>query len=252
MPPRPSLHAVRRYATVAADAAVASSSSSAAPAAAAAATEARTYTERKAFLHTYYGHLLDRSQLLLLFTHDNLSVADSRVLRNAIASVPVPRPADAAPEDAAPERAALTIARTGLLRNVVAGQTGAKATLAPHLTGQAALLTSPTLSPRYLSGVLAAIEKALKKVKKAEPDAKQPTLKLVAGVLEGNRLVTPEAIADVSKLPELDQLRAQLVGLLEQPGRQLIGVLSQAGGGALVRTLQGLEQGLKDKEQPSA
>ncbi|WOO81355.1 50S ribosomal protein L10 [Vanrija pseudolonga] len=251
MPPRPSLQAVRRYATVAADAtAAASSSSSAAPAAADAAP--RTYTDRKAFLHGYYGHLLRRSQLLLLFTHDNLSVADSRALRAAIAAVPLPKSAE---EDAAaPERAALTIARTGLLRNVVAADaSSAAAALAPHLNGQAALLTSPTLSPRYLSGVLAAIERSLKKVQRSEDNAKQPALKLVAGVLEGNRVLTPEAIKDVSKLPELDQLRALLVGLLEQPGRQLIGVLSQAGGGALVRTLQGLEQGLKDKEeQPSA
>lgn len=248
MPPRPSLQAVRRYATVAADASVASSSSSAA-APAAAAEAARTYTDRKTFLHGYYGHLVRRSQLLLLFTHDNLSVADSRALRTAIAAVPLPK----SEENASPERAALTIARTGLLRNVVAADGGAAAALAPHLNGQAALLTSPTLSPRYLSGVLAAIERSLKKVQRTEDNAKQPALKLVAGVLEGNRVLTPEAIKDVSKLPELDQLRAQLVGLLEQPGRQLIGVLSQAGGGALVRTLQGLEQGLKDKEeQPSA
>ncbi|TXT13649.1 hypothetical protein VHUM_01016 [Vanrija humicola] len=248
MPPRPSLQAVRRYATVAADSAAAAASSSSSSAVAA-EPAARVYTDRKAFLHQYYGHLVRRSQLLLLFTHDNLSVADSRTLRTAIAAVPLPKAAD----DGAPaERAALTIARTGLLRNVVAADGGAAASLAPHLNGQAALLTSPTLSPKYLSGVLAAIDRSLKKVQRTEDNAKQPALTLVAGVLEGNRVLTPAAIKDVSKLPELDQLRAQLVGLLEQPGRQLIGVLSQAGGGALVRTLQGLEQGLKDKEQPSA
>lgn len=52
----------------------------------------------------------------------------------------------------------------------------------------------------------------------------------------------------VSKLSELDGLRSELVGILELRGRELVGVLGQAGGGGLVRTLQGLENGLKEKK----
>jgi len=76
---------------------------------------------------------------------------------------------------------------------------------------------------------------------------KQPYLKLVAGVLEGNRLVGAEELGRVSKLPELDTLRVQVVGLLEGTGRSLVGLLGQAGGGGLVRTLQGLEKDLGEK-----
>jgi large subunit ribosomal protein L10 len=47
-------------------------------------------------------------------------------------------------------------------------------------------------------------------------------------------------------------LRAQLVGLLEMPARQLLGVTQQAGGGGLVRTLMGLEQGLKEGQEGPA
>jgi len=76
---------------------------------------------------------------------------------------------------------------------------------------------------------------------------KQPYLKLVAGVLEGNRLVGAEELGRVSKLPELDTLRVQVVGLLEGTGRSLVGLLGQAGGGGLVRTLQGLEKDRGEK-----
>jgi large subunit ribosomal protein L10 len=68
--------------------------------------------------------------------------------------------------------------------------------------------------------------------------------------MEKNRLVSTSEILDIGTLPELDTLRAQLVGLLEMPARQTIGVLSQAAGGSLVRTLQGLEGDLKAREEP--
>lgn len=74
-------------------------------------------------------------------------------------------------------------------------------------------------------------------------------MKLVAGILEGGRLVGVKEIERVGKLPEMDVLRAQVVGLLEGQGRGLLGVLGQAGGGGLVRTLQGLEAGLKEGEK---
>lgn len=78
---------------------------------------------------------------------------------------------------------------------------------------------------------------------------KQPELKLVFGYLEGGKLLDVAQVEGVGKLPELDGLRSQLVGLLEMRGRELVGVLGQAGGGGLVRTLQGLENGLKEKGQ---
>ena len=47
----------------------------------------------------------------------------------------------------------------------------------------------------------------------------------------------------------MEVLRSQLVGLLEMSGRGLVGVLGQAGGGGLVRTLQGLEKNLGGGEE---
>jgi large subunit ribosomal protein L10 len=76
-------------------------------------------------------------------------------------------------------------------------------------------------------------------------------MKLVAGILEGGRLVGGKEIERVKDLPELDILRAQVVGMLEGQGRSLVGLLSQAGGGGLVRTLQGLEKGMQEEGSTS-
>ena len=134
------------------------------------------------------------------------------------------------------------------------------------LNGPTALLTTSSLSPRYLSQLLAALNKTLKSIVKNKaasnppdkarvaaglPPTGVPMMKLVAGVVEKNRLLSLQQIGDVSKLPEMDQLRAQLVGLLQSQQSSLVGVLAQAGGGGLLRTLQGLEAGLKEKEPAS-
>ncbi|KAK0521414.1 hypothetical protein OC835_006893 [Tilletia horrida] len=57
--------------------------------------------------------------------------------------------------------------------------------------------------------------------------------------------------AIASNVPELHELRAQMVGLLGAPAQSLVGVLSSAGGAGLVRVLKGYVAGLeKDAEQP--
>lgn len=72
-------------------------------------------------------------------------------------------------------------------------------------------------------------------------------MNLVVGMIE-NRLFPAKQVEEVAKLPDLQTLRGQLVGSLEMPGRSLLGILEQARGGSLVRTLQGLEASMKEKE----
>lgn len=72
-------------------------------------------------------------------------------------------------------------------------------------------------------------------------------INVVVGLVEG-KLTGRKEIMEISKLPDHQTLRAQLLGSLESPGRSLLGVLGAAGGGGLVRTLQGLEVSLKEKE----
>jgi ribosomal protein L10 len=73
-----------------------------------------------------------------------------------------------------------------------------------------------------------------------------PELKL-AGALVERMFFTPGGLEKVSTLPTLDTLRAQIVGLLSSPATQLAAVLSEASGGKLARTLEGLKKGLEDK-----
>ncbi|MCG8525689.1 MAG: 50S ribosomal protein L10 [Opitutales bacterium] len=48
----------------------------------------------------------------------------------------------------------------------------------------------------------------------------------IKGGALGERLLTPDEIDALSKLPSLDSLRAQLIGLLNTPAQQLVGVMN--------------------------
>jgi ribosomal protein L10 len=72
-----------------------------------------------------------------------------------------------------------------------------------------------------------------------------PELKVMGAIIE-NRVLLPENLQDISKLPTLDTLRAQIVGLLSAPAAQLAAILSEASGGKLARTLEGLKKGLEE------
>ena len=65
--------------------------------------------------------------------------------------------------------------------------------------------------------------------------------------MEG-RVFVKSGLEQVAKLPTLDTVRAQIVGLLSAPAAQLSGVLSMASGGQLARTLEGLKKGLEEEQ----
>lgn len=65
--------------------------------------------------------------------------------------------------------------------------------------------------------------------------------------LEG-RAFDPAGTKAVGNLPGLDTLRAQILGLISAPSRNLVTLLG-ASGRQLARTLQGYEEGLKIKEE---
>ncbi|WRT67338.1 uncharacterized protein IL334_004308 [Kwoniella shivajii] len=223
----------------------------------------RVYTARKTFLCNYYTHLIERSQLILVFDHANISASEWSKIRRSITAIPLPtKPFDvnsSLPSSSSSnpgevvkgesekiERASLNVVRTGLISSLLSKN---NSPLASSLTsGQRALLTCPSLSPTYLSKIMTTLNRSIKSIKR-ENTTKQPTLNLISGLLEGNKLMNPVQLNEISKLPELDILRAQLVGLLQSQPRQVVGLLSQAAGGQLVRTLQGLEHGLKGESE---
>ncbi|KAJ3915524.1 hypothetical protein F5877DRAFT_48413 [Lentinula edodes] len=142
------------------------------------------------------------------------------------------------------------------------------------LPGGYAVLSLPVLDPSLLNAVLRAMDRSVpsRPEKTAEEIAKElaeksadpaqpgrrmkrqravlvPDLKVMGALVEG-KVLLPDRMQEVSKLPSLDTLRAQIVGLLTAPSAQLAAVLSQASGGQLARTLEGFKKALEVGEAP--
>ena len=79
--------------------------------------------------------------------------------------------------------------------------------------------------------------------KRFRPDL-PPELELKGAMIEG-RLFVRDELKEVAKLPTLDTLRAQLLGLIGAPAARLAGVIGEAGGGQLAMTLEGFRKGLE-------
>jgi len=114
------------------------------------------------------------------------------------------------------------------------------------------VLTSSTLSPPLLSKVLKLVSQFSK-----TPAANAPPLppnappverlSLLSSLVEKRVAATKERTVEIGKLPELDVLRAQLVGLLGMPGSRIVGVVG-ARGREVGRTVEGFKEGLKAAE----
>jgi len=144
--------------------------------------------------------------------------------------------------------------------------------------------SSDGFSPKYISSLISILDKALglRKGMSGKYDLKDgsvtsnPRLVLLAAmVLNGNvrdltkaekrvtnsklgtsswternaRVLNVNALRDASKLPELETLRAQIIGLLSSPASQLMGVLSQASGMNLAMTLEARKRDLEEKKK---
>lgn len=135
--------------------------------------------------------------------------------------------------------------------------------------GGLAALTLPSLDPPMLQAIVRALERSVPKkkddaqakakAKAAEEEGRVPGRKLkrqktvldpelaILGALIEGRLFSVDRVKDVAKLPTLDTLRAQIVGLISSPAAQLAMVLGEASGGRLARTLEGFKKGLEEE-----
>lgn len=118
-----------------------------------------------------------------------------------------------------------------------------------HLQGPLAVLTAPSVDPPTLSRVLSLVQTFSRTPK---PDsvplpAGTPPLERLSllSALVDRTAADPARTAQVAKLPSLDVLRAQLVGLISAPGSRIAGVVG-ARAGELARTLEGFKLGLEE------
>jgi len=249
----------------------------------------RVFRDKKAFQYNWYTKILEASSEgpLIFLHHSQFSAQRLVKLRRDIVSAAnrhkqsLASPAQAAipPTLVLPEPS-LTVIRTSIfgaaLRDFANVNLEEVERMLNGTAGNFAVLSLPSFDPPILNAILRAMDRGvpprppktpeeIKKEmeeKKADPETPgrrvkrvrktlHPELKLVGALIE-RRVFLPENVREVSKLPTLDTLRAQIVGLLSAPATQLAGVLSEAGGGRLARTLEGLRMGLEQDASGSA
>lgn len=243
----------------------------------------RVFKDKKSFQYNWYTKILENSSNgpLLFLHHKEFSAQRLLKLRRDIIASSRPKPSLASPTPAPiqPPEPSLTVIRTGIfgaaLRNFQNINLEEVNEMLEGTSGNFAVLAMPTFDPPQLSAILRSMDrgvpprkpKTAAEIKKeledknADPETPgrrikrmrktlHPELKLVGALIEG-RVFLPDHVRDVSKLPTLDTLRAQIVGLLSAPATQLAGVLSEARGGRLARTLEGLRKGLEQDASAS-
>jgi len=137
----------------------------------------------------------------------------------------------------------LTVAQTQGLRNTVRGERGLYAVAKNTLIKKALEEANWTIPEDLLQGPVAIIfgrdnmpgvSKAL--LKYMEDEGFGEKMQVTGGVMTGD-VLNASQIDAVSKLPTLDELRAQIAGLVVSPAQGVVNVLYQATGG-VVNVLQ--------------
>lgn len=193
---------------------------------------------------------------------------------------------DAAAGGAGPSRPRLMFLRPGLLKPVFKQishvPSSAVLKALEEQGGSVAVLAMDSLHPHTLKAALAAVQKlsASPNVRKlqaaaaaaagsgpgakagkaagiaAKPAAKpaasaaktiEDRIPVISAVIEGKEIGQAD-LKRIAELPSMDQILAQLVGVLEMPARSIISMASRAAGQDLLRTLEGFKLGLEGSE----
>lgn len=242
----------------------------------------RRYGVQKTFLYNQYTRMLEASDNspIIFLQHTNFAAQRLQKLRRDIADANTKFSVSLSSATPLVEIGAPTLAvmRTSLfgvaLRDFAAFDAEQAAQIAGLLKGGLAVLTLPSFNPPQLDAILRTLDRSVpsKKPGVAQPtpikpqddpnfipgrkmQRVKPTLTpelVVMGALIERRVFGMDSVRDVSKLPTLDTLRAQIVGLLSSPAVQLAAILSEASGGKLARTLEGLKKGLEESQSAEA
>jgi ribosomal protein L10 len=247
----------------------------------------RVYSEKKTFLYHQYLRLFESTAQspLIFLQHNKFSVPRLIKLRKEIAqaalrhAAPPPSLANPGPNpvQVTPTLPTLSVIRTSLfgvaLRDFAPIDAKTSEEIAQTARNGLAVLSLPVFNPPQLQAILRALERSAPKPKPPTPEelkqaavleaqdppnpgrrakrqrkVHEPELTLMGALIEG-RVFKAEGVKEVARLPTLDTLHAQIVGLLSSPGAQLAAVLSEASGGKLARTLEGFKKSLEVEEE---
>jgi ribosomal protein L10 len=231
----------------------------------------RAYNPKTTQLKDEYLTILSSKQPLLFLRHQDFKARDLIKLRSSIAAI--------SSLLVAGEHTPVTSRLTGVRASVL----GVAFRECEHLDnrtrrsikklmgkGAIFVLSLPILNPPHLMTLLRVLDRAVPS-KRAAPSAEEvakakqeaeadfmpgkeqkrqrpvlvPQLELVGALIEGKAYEARD-IREMAKLPPLQTLHSQIVGLISSPASQISGILSQASGGQLLRTLQGHQRALED------
>ncbi|KAJ7492250.1 hypothetical protein FB451DRAFT_1360947 [Mycena latifolia] len=242
----------------------------------------RHFTGKKAFQYNWYTRILNSSStspLIFLYHNDFTSQKLIKLRRDiSAASKPSKPTLSAASPAGAPvepaEEPLLTVIRSSIfgaaLRDFPTVENADVMRMTDGVSGALAVLSLPVLDPPQLKSILRTFDRNVpprkpkteaelkKELDEKNADPANPGRRLkrmkqvvdpelrVLGVLLDGQILLPDRVKDLAELPTLQTLREQLVGLLSSPGTQLAMTLSEAAGGRLARTLEGLKKGLEE------
>ncbi|KAJ7070665.1 hypothetical protein C8F01DRAFT_1107270 [Mycena amicta] len=231
----------------------------------------RHFQGKKAYQYSWYTRMLDSSATspLLVLYHNDFTAQRLAKLRRDISAASTRLKTT---EPSSPPL--LTVIRSGIfgaaLRDYPTLDNAQIAQMTEGVSGALAVLSLPVLDPPQLKAILRTFNRTVPARKPKTPEelkkeqeeknadpanpgrrikrARQlvdPELRVLGALLDGQVLLPPR-VQEVSELPTLQTLREQILGLLSAPGTQLAMTLSEASGGRLARTLEGLRRGLEE------
>ncbi|KAJ6601442.1 hypothetical protein DFH09DRAFT_1127853 [Mycena vulgaris] len=242
----------------------------------------RHFTGKKAFQYNWYMKILNSSTtspLIFVYHNDFTSQKLIKLRRDISAASNRSKPSlsAASPADVPAEPVAeplLTVIRSSIfgaaLRDFPNVDNADIIAMVEGVSGALAVLSLPILDPPQLKSILRTFDRNVpprkpkteeelkKELEEKSADPANPGRRIrrmrqivdpelrVLGVLLDGQILLPERVKAVAELPTLQTLREQLVGLLSSPGTQLAMTLSEAAGGRLARTLEGLKKGLEE------
>ncbi|KAI9363582.1 hypothetical protein BD770DRAFT_379929 [Pilaira anomala] len=161
-----------------------------------------THPPRRTFLHNKYDDMIKNNRAVFIFQHNNLTVKEFTQLRQEIGQLE------------GGNNSKLTVLRSGVFGAALRDTKFAN--LEPLVSGPTCVLTTNVDDTTYPDLMKKTVELL----------AKNKKLLLLGGKLD-NVLLTQSDVLKVVDLPSLDQLRAQVVGVIEAPARKLLGTLEQ-------------------------
>lgn len=235
----------------------------------------RPLPARKQVLFASHRHLLLNNDLVLFLRPTDFSATEWRQLRAAIGQVHVPGEATSSSSSSssssstlAAQSLTLTVLRPGLLPALLRDESLSSRintgflSQPSHLQGPLAVLTCPSLHPPTLSRVLTILSKFSRQPSRNAPppapaDAKSKSsaapavverMAVMSSLLEHTRIADEQRTRNViAKLPPLNVLQSQVVGLLSTPASRIAGILG-ARSREVGRTVQGFKEGLEQAQ----